>query len=425
MTANQLTVFPPEPILTTSLSIDQPALPNGWKWVKLGDVIALSSEKYQPKEAIEYYVGLEHIEKGTGRISERAQVEPISTIKNSFRTGEILYGKLRPYLNKVALAACDGVCSTDILVLRPKETVAAKYVHYFMLRDKFVNDMSANSMGVNLPRVPTKYVLGYSFPLPPLAEQQRIVAKIEELFSEIDAGIREVETALQRLKIYQQAVLHHFLNNDEWERVKLSEVADMCLGKMLDRAKNKGTLKPYLRNINVRWGRFDLDDLLLMRFEDTEDERYGIKIGDLIVCEGGEPGRAAIWKGETQEAKIQKALHRVRFKPTVQVEFFYYFLLISSYNGYLSKFFTGTTIKHLTSKEFAKFKLPLPDLPIQTQIVQEIEARLSEADALKKTLRTELQRAERLRQSVLKQAFSGGPTFRQLLKTDAPASQPA
>ena len=90
MTASQLTVFPPEPTLTASLSADQPDLPNDWRWVKLGDVIALSSEKYQPKEASEYYVGLEQIEKGTGRISERAQVEPINTVKNSFRTGEIL-----------------------------------------------------------------------------------------------------------------------------------------------------------------------------------------------------------------------------------------------------------------------------------------------------------------------------------------------
>lgn len=203
MTANQLTVFPPEPTVAETRLTDQPALPDGWQWVKLDDVVLLSSEKYQPKGESQYYVGLEHIEKGTGRISDQAQVDPISTIKNSFQTGDILYGKLRPYLNKVALASCGGVCSTDILVLRPKDNTSVRYIHYFMLRDKFVNDMSANSIGVNLPRVPTKYVLGYPFPLPPLVEQQRIVAKIEELFSEIDAGVREVETALQRLKTYR------------------------------------------------------------------------------------------------------------------------------------------------------------------------------------------------------------------------------
>ena len=79
-----------------------------------------------------------------------------------------------------------------------------------------------------------------------------------------------------------------------WEKVKLGEVTESCLGKMLDQKKNKGSYKPYLANVNVRWGFFDLDNLQEMRFEDDEDERYGIKYGDLIICEGGEPGRCAI-----------------------------------------------------------------------------------------------------------------------------------
>lgn len=97
-----------------------------------------------------------------------------------------------------------------------------------------------------------------------------------------------------------------------WERVKLADVSDSCLGKMLDQRKNKGIYKPYLANVNVRWGAFDLDNLQEMKFEDDEDERYGIKYGDLIICEGGEPGRCAIWKEQLPNMKIQKALHRLR-----------------------------------------------------------------------------------------------------------------
>lgn len=98
----------------------------------------------------------------------------------------------------------------------------------------------------------------------------------------------------------------------KWEKVLLGEVTDSCLGKMLDQEKNRGEYQPYLANVDVRWGSFNLDDLSEMRFEKDEQERYGLKYGDLVVCEGGEPGRCAIWKNQIPNMKIQKALHRVR-----------------------------------------------------------------------------------------------------------------
>ena len=98
----------------------------------------------------------------------------------------------------------------------------------------------------------------------------------------------------------------------EWPKQRLCEVADLCLGKMLDKKKNRGELHPYLGNIHVRWGRFNLDDLPEMRFEEHEHDRYGLKPGDLIVCEGGEPGRCALWKDQVPNMKIQKALHHLK-----------------------------------------------------------------------------------------------------------------
>ena len=91
----------------------------------------------------------------------------------------------------------------------------------------------------------------------------------------------------------------------KWEKVLLGEVTDSCLGKMLDQEKNRGEYQPYLANVDVRWGSFNLDDLSEMRFEKDEQERYGLKYGDLVVCEGGEPGRCAIWKNQIPNMKIQ------------------------------------------------------------------------------------------------------------------------
>jgi len=132
---------------------------------------------------------------------------------------------------------------------------------------------------------------------------------------------------------------------------------------MLDQKKNRGELFPYLGNKNVRWGRFDISDLGQMRFGDHEHDRYGLKHGDLVVCEGGEPGRCAIWKDEVPGMKIQKALHRIRAREQLDNRFLHYWFLLAGRNGALEPYFTGTTIKHLTGKAIAELQIPLPPKP--------------------------------------------------------------
>lgn len=149
----------------------------------------------------------------------------------------------------------------------------------------------------------------------------------------------------------------------------MDEITDSCLGKMLDSQKNKGDYQPYLANINVRWGSFDLDNLSLMRFEPSENDRYGIKYGDLIMCEGGEPGRCAIWRDELPNMKIQKALHRIRPNADlVDVEYLYYWFLLSGKNDLLRRHFTETTIKHLPGETLKQLVIDLPDLRTQKNI---------------------------------------------------------
>lgn len=155
-----------------------------------------------------------------------------------------------------------------------------------------------------------------------------------------------------------------------WSTVRLGDYVDSCLGKMLDKKKNKGNPAPYIGNKNVRWGSFDIEDLSQMPFEEHESERYGIKYGDLIVCEGGEPGRCAIWKEQIPEMKIQKALHRVRAKEGLNNSFLYYWFLWAGKNGRLEPYFTGTTIKHLTGKALAELPVPKPPMDIQASIAK-------------------------------------------------------
>ena len=153
--------------------------------------------------------------------------------------------------------------------------------------------------------------------------------------------------------------------SSEWPILRLGDHVDACLGKMLDAKKNKGEPQPYLGNSNVRWGEFDLDDLAEMRFEAHEDERYSLQRGDLVVCEGGEPGRCAIWEG-LPGIKIQKALHRIRPKSGFNNYYLFYWFCLAAKTGKLDPHFTGTTLKHLTGKAIASLEVPCP--PIATQI---------------------------------------------------------
>jgi type I restriction enzyme S subunit len=159
-----------------------------------------------------------------------------------------------------------------------------------------------------------------------------------------------------------------------WQTQKLEAVADFCLGKMLDQKKNRGEPLPYLANVNVRWGEFDLAELREMRFEQHELDRYGLKYGDIVMCEGGEPGRCAIWKEQCSSMMIQKALHRIRPHDCLRPEFLYYFFLYKGRTGHMASLFTGSTIKHLPREKLALVEVPVPPHSTQDQIASVLSA---------------------------------------------------
>ena len=194
--------------------------------------------------------------------------------------------------------------------------------------------------------------------------------------------------------------------SEGWEWVSLSEIAHSCLGKMLDKAKNQGTLQPYLRNVNVRWGTFELKDLLQMPFVEEEDERFSVVQGDLVVCEGGEPGRCAIWENK-ESIKFQKALHRIRcFNGALN---YYIKIVIEWYSSSknIEKYYTGSTIKHLTGESLNTLQIPLPPIQEQHRIVSIVDQWMSLID-LFDTESSELKQSiEKAKSKILDLAIRG------------------
>jgi type I restriction enzyme S subunit len=191
-----------------------------------------------------------------------------------------------------------------------------------------------------------------------------------------------------------------------WSWISVGQIGDSRLGKMLDKAKNKGTPRRYLRNVNVRWFDFDLSDVLEMRFEDDEIDEFALRRGDVLICEGGEPGRAAVWDEREDKIYFQKAIHRVRFPECVDSHFFLNTLRQSADSGRLSGYFTGVGIKHFTGKGLSSFVFPLPPLADQRRIVAKVNELMALCDRLEAQLTAAQNQKRGLIEAVLRHALN-------------------
>ena len=322
-------------------------------------------------------------------------------------------------------------------VLQAPTAVLLDYLCFFINAiplDKYVT-------GSAQPKMTQDKMNTILIPLPPLAEQQRIVEQIETLLGYVDIIDTDVETLeksvtlakqkildlairgklvpqdpsdepaselLKKIKAEKEALVkagkikkdkhesfifkgddncyHENIDGkvtditedipfdlpDEWEWCRLSTISEFDLGKTLDRQKNTGNYRKYLRSVNVLWGNIDLSDVKEMRFEDTELERYSIKKGDLLICEGGDVGRCAVWDKDFV-FYYQNALHRVRFYQKCIPLFYQFVMMFFENTGLLKEISQGVTIKHLTKNTLNSMFFPLPPLAEQKRIVSQVE----------------------------------------------------
>lgn len=219
-------------------------------------------------------------------------------------------------------------------------------------------------------------LLALPVPLPSgkmsVSEQQ----KIAECLSSVDELMAAQARKVDALKTHKKGLMQQlfpregetvprlrfpeFQNAGDWEQVALGDIAEIKLGKMLDKQKHTtGHLLPYLNNLAVRWNEVNTSDLPKMYFNDHELDRFGLRAGDVVVCEGGEPGRAAVWDGHLPDLKFQKAIHRVRFNVPFEPKILVLHLENLAGTNQFEMLFTGGGIKHLTGETFSRLKVPL------------------------------------------------------------------
>ncbi|MBL8340220.1 MAG: restriction endonuclease subunit S [Rubrivivax sp.] len=362
------------------------------------------------------FIGMEHVEAHTMKILGTVPAAQMKSAAVRFQPGDVLYGRLRPYLNKVVRPTFRGLCSAEFIVLPESERLAGKYLQYFLNSAEFVNFASHLNAG-DRPRVDFDQIAEFEIPLQPLSAQHRIVAEIEKQFSRLDEAVANLQRVKANLKRYVSGVLADavegrlFPRASEWPAVAVEEVGDVLLGRQRAPQYLTGRWpRRYLRVANIKDDRIAFDDLEEMDFDEKHFAKYRLASGDILVSEGQSPellGQSAIFRGFDEPLCFQKTLHRFRARPRVTTAEFAQIVFRSHVrSGIFRKLGSITTnIGHLTLEKFKAAPFPLPPFEEQHRIVAEVDRRLSIVRGVESEVDANLRHAQALRQAVLARAF--------------------
>ena len=326
------------------------------------------------------------------------------------KVGDILLSVRAP-VGPTNVADIDCVIGRGLAAIRAKKHMNQVFLLWFLR--SFEHEIAAKGTGTTFDSISGDALRNHLINVPPLEEQEKIVEILEEQLSRLDAALESVRAVRAKAARFRRSLLNSTLNGiviDSMgmvEKLPLSDCAEMSLGIMLDKAKGSGAyLTPYMGNINVRWGEFNQTDLKLMDIKPEQMERSLARKGDVIVCEGGEPGRTAVWNNE-QPVAIQKALHRVRPFAEMNSNFIGYCLELEFRGVSEHQLFTGTTIKHLPKEKLKTLRIPKPPLQEQEKIVEILEEQLSRLNASLAVAEEIERKSSALRRSLLHAAFTG------------------
>ncbi|AXJ09361.1 restriction endonuclease subunit S [Arthrobacter sp. PM3] len=385
------------------------------KKVRLGDVAAIERKGISPDEISDgtTYVGLENIMSG-GRFVGVAPVSngELASTKFKFEDEHILYGKLRPYLAKIAVPTFAGICSTDILPIRVGAHADRMYVTHYLRQQEVVDQVNSMATGANLPRISPKSLESVELPLPPLDEQRRIAAILDKA----DALRIKRRQALAHLDTLTQSIFHSMFGEPptSWRETAIEDLVDKGDGSirtgpfgsqlLTSEFTDKGVA--VLGIDNAVSNEFAWRERRFISFEKYSAlKRYTVKPGDLLVTIMGTLGRCAVVPADIPLAINTKHLCCITVDPAQVIpEWLHaYFLRSDSAAVYLRQTTKGAIMGGLNMGIIKKMPVKLPPLELQ----QTFAARVAAVERLKETHRKHLSELDMLFASLQHRAFKG------------------
>jgi type I restriction enzyme, S subunit len=406
------------------------ALPKHWAARRLKFVAPAIENKLPRKPTNCTYVGLENIESHTGRLLLDAPIEQVDSTVSRFIEDDILFGKLRPYLAKVVLAPFTGVCSTEILVLRPLSDAIPQFLKYQLLSEGFIKSVDSATYGVKMPRANSSQVGDVRVSLPPPDEQRCVVAFLDQRTAKIDALIAKKEQLIELLQEKRTALISHAVTKGldrtvpmkdsgirwigsiphHWRLLPVRRIAkrvDVGIAEASTHAY-RDTGIPIIRSTNVRRNHIDKSDLLFIDpgFAEKNRSKYLSACDLLTTRTGANLGMTAIVPPDLDQSQCFTLLVttlRSGFAP----RFFCYFMNSSAGQFYFSIESWGAGQHNLSVPIIQEMPVPVPPLEEQTKIVQHVMRVADLVDPVVAKIRDGIDKLSEYRTALISAAVTG------------------
>ena len=431
-------------------------IPSHWKLARADSLFRYKKIQIEPSSISEksvFHYSIPAIqETGDGIYESPLEIE---SAKLQVFGRRILVSKLNPRKGVVIVAEekpVTTICSTEFVPLEI-QTCNLRWAYYLLASEPTRQRLSAvvRSATRSHQRAEVSEVFKMWHCVPPLPEQRAIATFLDRETARIDALVAKKERLIELLQEKRAALISHTVTRSlpadaaaqagldtdvpmqdsgiewlgeipaHWEIVPVYVRYEVALGKMLDLKRIRGDwLGKYIRNIDVQWDYVNTRDLPQMDFGPVERDRYRLEPGDLLVCEGGEVGRTAVWQGAIEECFYQKAIHRVRPRSKRDVpRFFYYVMYSLAKRGVFVAGSNPNTINHLTAIQLSHYRLIFPPSDEQYAIAAFLDRETAKIDALLNKVREAIDRLKELRSSLISAAVTGKIDVRE-----APARVP-
>lgn len=365
-------------------------VPSDWSTERFGDVFHRRRESIDDiEDETVKYVGLKHLDSGQLTINGYDEDGRERSSSRVFHKGDVLFGKLRPNLNKAAVAPFSGVCSSDILPIYAEEDARQQYLPYLM-HSKLVRDRVVSTMeGTNLPRTSWDDLEKTLIPLPPLPEQRRIA----DILSTVDEQIQQTDEIIEGTKALRRGLINEFLYTHEDRETSterfgplelvipkgwgIKTIKSICNYRQLgtgDRSDPDDDSVSLIKMGNLTIGSWDFSEIEKMNRDEELIEKYRLEDGDLLFNTRNSPelvGKTAVWNADFP-AVFDNNLMRLRFTEEVYSSEFVNLVLSSGFGRrYLRSFVHGTTsVAAIYWKDLATLRMPLPPVKKQKEIVE-------------------------------------------------------
>ena len=382
----------------------------GWKTVKLGEVARY--DKVQGIHSGLPYVGLEHIESGTRKfIGSRSDME-VQSSSFLFNPHHVLYGRLRPYLRKVLVPDFAGHCSTEIFPILPSSDLDRSYLSYWLIAEFTTSAIDRLCNGARMPRANMEQALELEIPLPPLAEQKRIVALLDEAFAGIDEATAKAEANIRDAEILFESYLQSVFHDQEqgWEQKRLGDLVTRLTNGYVGPTRNiyQESGVPYLLARHVKNNRLNFDGRTFISQEfNLKNKKSLLKTGDVLLVQSGHIGHCAVVTDEHDGHNCHAMIVITATKGSFIGPFLSLFFNSSGMKRKFEQIRSGSTVPHLTCGEIRELMIPLPTIEIQKDIVERAKVLDEYILQLRSNLANRLSAYDEFKRSLLIQAFAG------------------